>query len=451
MTKKGIRAFAVLVFLVFLLTGAVEECNTEKDGIIPYLEYSCLNDKTLLDSEFLNMASRNLITKGMALESEELKGDFTPVVPEDCSFPEELVIIMEDIFYNSSNFLKRKEDDSYYKEKIKELGSEEFKVEQEEERNRVKGLFTEEQLEGCVSMYHFHLTEETDNYILVTSYMGSSHIEGINIHLMKREGDILEELYNFEAESYGDLIQYGGEFYFITWEENDALGEIEGLRIHRLNGNPEEETLCIRYLPDEYVWRPSYSIAISYNDTPAMFEQKMKRNEAIDNYVRQVEKEFAQGRYLRTDEEDTVRTEIYYGDEKDAKSLKINDYWGMGYQMDIANCGLPVYVSKNREWERPEQEYLGVRFFYYDSVENNFEQLEKLSCGAAQLWFKELGGMIYVCRMYHICDFNYIFNMVLLEKDGENVESTIVYSATVIPRRKFVVTEGPAYVTRLKG
>lgn len=481
MTKKGIRAFVVLIFLGFLLTGAgkgmifdagsdvnamesqaaeterntedVGEFNTENDSGISFSEYSCLNEDSLLDSGFLETAGRELIDKGMALASEEVKGDFVPVVPEDCSFPKELVVAMEDIFYHSSSYLARESDDSYYKEKLKDLGSEKFKVEQEEERNRVEALLSEEQyfLEGCSSIYHFRLTEETDNYIFVKSNMGSSHIEGIDIYLMERVGDTLEKRCSFEAESHGDVIQYGGEFYFITWEENDALREIEGLRIHRLNGNPKEETLCIRYLPKEYVWTTSYSIPIYSSDTPSVTAQKERKSDAIYEYAKQVENEFAQGSYLRTDEEDGVRTEIYYGDEKDAESLEISDYYGMGYQVDVANCGLPVYVSKKREWERPNSEYLGVRFFYYDSVENDFEELEKLSCGTDQLWFKEIWGMIYVCRMYHICDFNYIFNMVLLEKDGENVESNIVYSATVIPKRKFVVTEGPVNVNRLKG
>ena len=140
MTKKGIRAFVVLIFLGFLLTGAgkgmifdagsdvnamesqaaeterntedVGEFNTENDSGISFSEYSCLNEDSLLDSGFLETAGRELIDKGMALASEEVKGDFVPVVPEDCSFPKELVVAMEDIFYHSSSYLARESDDS---------------------------------------------------------------------------------------------------------------------------------------------------------------------------------------------------------------------------------------------------------------------------------------------------------------------------------------------------
>ena len=95
MTKKGIRAFVVLIFLGFLLTGAgkgmifdagsdvnamesqaaeterntedVGEFNTENDSGISFSEYSCLNEDSLLDSGFLETAGRELIDKGMAL------------------------------------------------------------------------------------------------------------------------------------------------------------------------------------------------------------------------------------------------------------------------------------------------------------------------------------------------------------------------------------------------
>jgi len=475
MTKKGIRAFVVLVFLVFLLTGAgkgiifedessndameskvketesiigdTEEEVTEYGGNIPFSEYDCLNEYDLIRGEYLSPTTKELQKMGMCLCSEELKGEFTPVIPEDCSFPEELVVIMEDIFYNSANYFLRDKEDSYAKEKLRELGSEKFKIEQKEERDRVKKLWTDNELllEQCIDVYHFKLTEETENYMFV-NYFVSSSLEVGDVYLVEMEGDRPVERNHFEIESYGgELIQYGGEFYFITWEENDSLGITEGIRIHRLNGNPEEETLCIRYLPDEYIWSGSDMYVGNTDDTPAVYTEKCE-------YVEKLEKEFVHGRYLRGEEDDFVRTEIYYGDEKNFESLELNDYGTMGFKVDIANCGLPVYVRKDMRQESPRfYDILKVRFFYYHPIKNEFMELDEMSDSAKQLWFKEIGGKVYTCRMDHICDFNYIFNMVLLEKDGEEVDSTVVYSATVVPLRKFVVTEEPVNVTRRQG
>lgn len=470
MRKRGIRFLLVLAFGGILLLGAVnemipiaqndknrirsgvkvkvepetesisediEEAATEYGGHVSFSEYACLNNYRLIEQEILNYTTRELRDMGMCFYSEELKGEFIPVIPEDCSFPEELVITMEDIFYNSANCYERDKEDSYAKEKFRELGSEKFKAQSEDERNRMKQLWTDDKLllDGFIDAYHFQLTEGTDNYLFV-SYFESSEIKVGDVYLMEKVGDELVERNYFEIESCGgELIQYGGEFYFISWEENDRLDITEGIRIHRLNGNPKEETLCIRYWPDEYIW----------SDLPYyIYAEK-----AVCDYVEQLKKEFAQGRYLRREEEDFVTTEIYYGDEKDWESLELDEYGHMGYKVDIANCGLPVYIRKDvvRESHR-SPESLETSFFYYDSMTNDFTELDEMSCSAKQLWFKEIGGKVYICKMDHICDFNYIFNMVLLEKDGEKVKSRLYYSATVVPRREFVVTEGPVNVTR---
>lgn len=255
-----------------------------------------------------------------------------------------------------------------------------------------------------------------------------------------RRGDNLVLRNCFEIESLAhELIQYGGEFYLISWEENDFLGITEGIRIHRLNGNPEEETFCIRYLPEEYVWLDSDVFDTYQNDIP--------------EYVEELKKEFVHGRYLTRDEEYFEPAEIYYGDEKDWESVELNDYGTMGYKVDIANCGLPVYVMKEHttETERESGRFFAdvkTKFFYYNPKKNDFTELEKMTCSTKQLWFKEIRGKVYTCWMEYICDFNYIFRMEFLEKGGEKVDSYTVYSAAVVPRRKFVVTEGPVNVNR---
>lgn len=469
MIKRWIRVFVVLAFSFVLMAqgnGTVEPEVTEKedvsfistetesmesDGSILFSDYDCLNDYFQLDIELMNWANQDLIEMGVAVESEKRKGEFTPVVPEDCSFPEELVVIMEDIVYNSASFVERKKDNNYFDVKCRELGSEEFKVKDEDERNEIIELGRANGIWDIVAVYHFSLTGETDNYLLVSSFTGTCGIANIHVYLKEMVGNELVGLHSFETETRGELIQYDGEFYYITWEENDALGGQEGIRIHRLNGNPKEETLCIRFLPDEYNWLRYYSKydQIYSTDTPEMIAEKDEKSDAINEYLEEVKKEFANGRYLRVDEEDTV--EIYYGDEKDGESLEMDDEGSVGYKVDIANCGLPVYVSKEMIWYGLYSEYLKSRFFYYDTVENDFKELENASLKSKQLWFKEIEGKIYRCQIKHIREFNYSFEIVLLEKDGENVEGTMIYWAVLVPQRKFVVTEEPVNVTRLNG
>lgn len=468
--KRGIRFLFVLAFGGVLLSGAVNEriptAQNDKNKIesgtkteytletesivketeekvaeygssVSFSEYDCFNEYNLTEEENLWCTNRKLREAGMYLHSEELNGDFTPVAPEDCSFPEELVVIMEDIFYHSANSYQRDKEDSYAKVKFRELGSEKFKVQSEEERNRMIQLWTDDKLllERYTDVYHFHLTEETDDYLFV-SYLDTPFARVGDVYLMEQAGDGLVKRNYFEIESLAqELIQYGGEFYLISWEENDFLGITEGIRIHRLNGNPEEETLCIRYLPEEYVWL----------DTD-VFDPYQKD---IPEYVEELKKEFVHGRYLTRDEEDFEPAEIYNGDEKDWESVELHAV--MSYKVDIANCGLPVYVMKEHTTETESGRFFAdvkTKFFYYNSEKNDFTELEKMACRPNQLWFKEIRGKIYTCWMEHICDFNYIFRMEFLKKKGEKVDSYMVYSAAVVPRRKFVVTEGPVNVNR---
>lgn len=476
MRKRGIRFLFVLAFGGILLSVAVNEriptaqndknkiesgtkteFTLETESIVKereettaeygisasFSEYDCFNEYNLTEEENLWCTNRKLREAGMYLHSEELNGDFTPIVPEDCSFPEELVVIMEDIFYHSANSYQRDKEDSYAKEKFRELGSERFKVQSEEERNRMIQLWTDDKLllERYTDVYHFHLTEETDDYLFV-SYLDTSFARVGDVYLMEQAGDGLVKRNYFEIESLAqELIQYGGEFYLISWEENDFLGITEGIRIHRLNGNPEEETLCIRYLPEEYIWLDSDNTYFMEKDILA--------------YVEALKKEFVHGRYLTRDEEYFEPAEIYYGDEKDWESVELNDYVTMGYKVDIANCGLPVYVMKLQYGEADQSGRYPVnvrsRFYYYNPMKNDFTELEKMTCSPKQLWFKEIGGKVYICWMEHICDFNYIFRMEFLKKKGEKVESYTVYSAAVVPRRKIVLTEGPVNVIRRGG
>ena len=70
------------------------------------------------------------------------------------------------------------------------------------------------------------------------------------------------------------------------------------------------------------------------------------------------------------------------------------------------------------------QEYLRIRFFLFDREENAERELDQLSqydmtggIRLFQMWFREIGGKVYTFRMYHVSDYNYLLNVMLLEQD----------------------------------
>ncbi len=59
-----------------------------------------------------------------------------------------------------------------------------------------------------------------------------------------------------------------------------------------------------------------------------------------------------------------------------------------------------------------------------------------------QMWFKEMEGKVYTFCLYHVSDYNYMLNVVLLEGNKVNRVRTDILS----PQRHFVLTEGEKFV-----
>ena len=231
-------------------------------------------------------------------------------------------------------------------------------------------------------------------------------------------------------------------FYYIFRQCNYNLKVYDALKIHRLKDNPEEETVVIRFLPTEYVWKPSDSAAPYLADTGD--------GDAIDAYIAQIKDEITSEQYLdRGTSRDGAR--VYYGDEEETADFLLDEYKTV-YQADLANCGMPVYLWKAMfiPSSSHAQEYLRIRFFLFDRQENAEHELDQLSqydmtggIRLFQMWFREIGGKVYTFRMYHVSDYNYLLNVMLLEQD----RATQVRAYLLSPRWEFVVTEGEVFTT----
>lgn len=109
--------------------------------------------------------------------------------------------------------------------------------------------------------------------------MGGGSNGALRVCLTQRTGDSFVLINEFETPNDGDgrVIQYEDEFYYIFRQCNYNLKVYDALKIHRLKDNPEEETVVIRFLPTEYVWKPSDSAAPYLADTGD--------GDAIDAYI----------------------------------------------------------------------------------------------------------------------------------------------------------------------
>ena len=463
----------------------LKNAETEDNTVTSYGNYQFLN-ADLLGREIICSKWGSLLTQGIYDYSQAVKGEFAPAALNDSGFPEKLVVMMEEIFYNSSNSEMRNSDRSgYYDERLKELGAEKFllgledayvlfpkiadykeQIESEPDSYKliaayklIEELYVDASPSWCDGIFHFQRAGGQDNYLF--SYVSGNKDPSGHLTLMERRGDefiLIQELYK-RISGRPNVVQYGGEFYYVILEDDEYLHTFEGMKLFRLNENPGEDTdtLLFCYLPEQYIWEDvdiDHGIYVSREDWGE-----------IDAYIEDVKKELL---YLDEEREESGIPvhylgfgrnygviDTFFGDEKKADVLNLKNCpdvnrWYAGevdivYKMDIANCSMPLYISKHRKCYDYTEEYLEVRFIYYDSQTASYEELEQLSysdgglsnINLVQMWFKEIQGKIYTCQVYHADEFNYMFQMVLLEGN----RSSIVRTAVIAPQRKFVVME----------
>jgi len=408
-----------------------------------FTAYQTINSN-ILEENFLEEIREGLSKDQVFDYAEEAKSEFVPVVPTDSSIPEGLIVTLEKAFYNCDNSRLRNMEHCSYDETLKELGAEEFSLSMEEAYELFPKIGDyKEQIEdkyqaydyinelylgetctfGCNGIYHFHLTKGQDNYVFAFSSGGSAICNTVLI--MERTGDTLVEKDMIITPSFGRarVIQYEEKFYYIIMEFDDSLKDYNGICIYSLTDNSHAKSLSIRYLPEKYLKKTFYSL----NDRTA---------EKIDSYLKDIEGEFAPDK------------QVFYGDEKKGEFIEYKDSsidrGETAYKMDIANCNLPVYIRKSTHVPACCSKYLKVMFLFYS--EDKIYELGGLSLGQpeqgsdinlVQMWFKEFDGLVYTFRVYHVSDYSYILDVVLLEKDRLTKIQTYLLS----PQKKFVVME----------
>lgn len=434
------RSIFILMPIVVLLCGACTdsgdiktETSIQEETDEAFDDYQILN-ANLLGKEFSEWPGEKLIQKGALAYAEEIKGEFVPVFDEGIHFPEELVAVLEEILFDSGHIDVWTDENFFYaplekwKDNVETLDAKDYKDYYPE----VYGAF------------RFSPDGKKEYYVFEINDGGTNGASSVRV-AEHRENEFVE-INSFDVESCwtSDVICYEGEFYYVFIQNNYNLKIWDGIRIYKLLGT-QYDNLEIRYLPEQFIWKRLY-----YNGSKGD-----EVNAEIEAHLDILKEEIMPGGYI--DNGTSWGMEVYYGDEEIVPDLKIdssNSAWHSYspiYKIDLANCGLPVYLWKteytpSNSWTI---EHLKTRFFYYNEKEQAYVELENLCkeeglsghINLVQMWFREIGGEIYTFRMYHAGDYNYMLNIVLLE--GDNV--TQIRSYIVIPQRHFVLTEGKVF------
>lgn len=210
----------------------------------------------------------------------------------------------------------------------------------------------------CEKIFRFSLGERKDYYVFEYSQGGSNGAFSICVaEYIDNEFKVINE-FETQNQGQGKVICYEGEFYYVFIQYNYNLKTCDGIRIHRLLGT-KYENLLIRYLPEQFVWKCLYSGKIGDEEAVEM-----------DVYIETIKEELTSNGYV----DDGMRQwgmKEYYGDEEIVPDLMIDSssvvlgFYKPIYKIDLANCGLPVFLWKTEyvPSNTGTSEYLKIKFF----------------------------------------------------------------------------------------
>ena len=454
--EKKIVLFIVIGSVLFFTSCT----NTEKEEIVQNTigqKYQIL-DTELLDKDFLEFAGMELLEMGMNEYAYRYTGgektDIVSGVNPNSDFPEELVAMAKQLLCDSCNG-NTEELKSAYEEMANKLGAVGYSMNVEELRQLFPRILDAEKQpesleeaykllpefylvpQNFINIFHISGSNGQEQYVFEYGSGGSDGAVYVSVNDYIDGEFVLVSEFETQNEGMGRVIKYENAYYYTYLSYNYNLKEYDGVRLHKLDSQPETHNLLIRYLPKKYTWRQLY---FNGNATPEI-------RESIEEYLEKTGTEFMTSQYLDYGE-GTVNE--YYGDEK--KAEKVLETGETVYIADIANCCLPIYMWKS-EYEPSNidtAEYLKVRFYYFDSETDSFVELENLSMdeyeagiSLIQLWFKEFEDGIYTFRIYNVSDYNYLLNVMRLDKD----RAEIVATYALLPEKEYVLTEGEVFNT----
>ncbi|MDE7435991.1 MAG: hypothetical protein K2N01_09295 [Lachnospiraceae bacterium] len=432
----------VCVVVVLIISILLSACN---QSIVSEQEMNTAQIETqnfdiayeILNSALLTHTDESEIIPEFDLDeirqyAQEAQGDLVIDTGEENSFPEKLIVEIEEFLYDACDYDLQKFNweevqHSVYFELIRKYGSESFEVEPEK-------LMWNQENPNCVGLFYVS-TEAGEGYYVLAEKSGGSN-GAITVRQVKLEDENEVTLDEFETQNYGygSVICYEEEFYYIHLHYNYNLKNFDGVQLHRLNGDAAHENIMIRYLPMDYSWKNVFSAPVEEQDS-------------VNSYLSSIREDITSDTYLENGGAEDIS--VYMGDEAEAGGQEKDNVPCHG--IDFANIGVPVYLEKSNLI--PSNTYmtwlLRAKFYLCDE-QGEMTELEYLQLNESglpseltlvQLWFHEIDGKIYTFRLYHICDYNYVLQTVLIQ--GE--ELIPIRSDLILPQRTFVLTKGEIF------
>lgn len=366
--------------------------------------------------------------------SRDVRGEFIPVLNDIANFPTELVEMLERGLYSLENYYNNEVEnieETEYFNILYNLGYSEFQLETEDLYNLFPQLNEyKENFNNKYDMYKFIVEDEynivdkdeygyiinmfhfNDNmFVFLVHSGGSAGFCDVRFYRLEEDELILIDEFPMLNDSYGKVIKYYYDYYYVSLQYNYHLNVYDTVFLQKLNDISNDNYISISYLPEKYIWKNIY------NNKP---------NTNLDNYINSIKAEISTDKYIEIGsnsnisifEEDGVHT------ESDTNLYKI----------DFANINIPIYLDLVHFFPSTASStlHLNRKFYIYDEQQEDLVSIKGLetciNSSLIQTWFKEIDGKIFTFEIYHINNYNYLLNVILVSGNNSTKIRTDIFS-----------------------
>lgn len=425
MTKifKGI----IFISLMCVFLTACQNTSEAVEETMSYEEvYNLINNNEFYQSFIENPLDEDM--KSKMEEVTEIKQEkFEEVSYMGNLFPERLVYSVQEALYNAyiSNTIGQ-DDEKFFFDLLKEL-DDSYEKHEIAEWEVISELYYGPEFQFDLGDKKAYLrgwdAGGTSGLYIVDIY---TYIDGMYTEIAS---------FDTQGEGCGRVIQYEGNFYYIFLQANYNLKFYDGIRIYKLGENAETENILIRIIPEKYVWKNFY------NDDTAP--------NGLEEYIDTIKDEVTSEEYI---ERGGGEPYPFYGDITEDKNFPGEKYEEYIYNPDFykadftnLNCPIDFHLGMHIPSNGTKMQ-LRASFYIYDSENEKAWSLDALNIDTLfspdknrliQMWFKELDGKVYTFQIYHLENYEYMLNVILIE--GNQI--TQLRKDLLLPQYKIAMTE----------
>lgn len=445
------KKIIVIILAIVLVIVFVKKSNL-RDEKGP-MEFESIEEELSVKDiyDILNSEEMNRLFEIEISEQEQLEGkrkynstfDMVSVEYEGELFPENLIMECQKVLYE----VFEKEADICYKDNayfrwLNTWGAEDYILSLEDmselfedfERDNVADIYEAYELisglENCTNIFWIERESGEDKFVLCEDSGGSYGLYNIYLAELIDEQLVVHECFEAQGEGLGRVIKYGQYYYYIYLRYNQNLKIYDGIKIHKLEQDAEHENIIIRYIPKEYVVE---NLLISHNST----------NKKIELYIKEIMDDLLTNEYLEMGRDDAW--DYFIGDEVAEEQFPLESEYEKYVKADIANTGADVYFQKKIfiPSNSAFSAYYKTDFYLWDETNEEVLKIDELNINGmsqnqlVQLWFKEFDELTYTFRVFHLENYEYVFDVSIVERN----EITLLRRDLLLPLCSFELTE----------